>query len=485
MSQIPEQRTNKATIIGSGLTGRSIAILTAQKYAAAWRETPGLAPLDISIIDPNRDTVGIAYDTKDNYYLLNQPASAMSPFPEDPDHFTRHSGQGPDHFATRKEYGQYIKTTFDKVFDDLKCTGQPVHSRFQQNTATSFTLAPNNITVGYADGALSSTDVLALATGHVRSDFLSHLADNPRYFAAPCNAQSAKDTLKQTPNAPVGIIGSGQSMLDALSTLDNIGHKGKIYVISPNLVTPWAFHPERHRPDSAQPPYQPAFLTPARVAEEQRFTAQDLHDLLKKDIARAEKQGYDVDQVVTRIDIDGLSTAGPRGATPVGLPTLRQVVQDYYGNPTPEQRRNLFQKYAESGQIELVQGRVAPENVLADAKGFRLSGLGPSQRSLSIGALFNGAAFTRNPFAHPLIRQARDKGVLRPTFNHAAPVAPGVQKDPRLFIGGPAVHPATWGVESFRETNAAIARGIVDHFVVKHTTTTQATHVKRRNHYVR
>ena len=70
----------------------------------------------VELVDPSpRTGRGTAYSTSDDRHLLNVPASGMSAFPRDPEHFYRwvrqhHDPQAqPQDFVPRRVYGDYIE----------------------------------------------------------------------------------------------------------------------------------------------------------------------------------------------------------------------------------------------------------------------------------------------------------------------------------------------------------------------------------------
>ena len=122
-----DHKTKTITIIGGGFTGSSIAIQEARYYAELFAQDNTLPPLTIRLIDgAGSFGPGIPYATQDNVFLLNQPAYAMSPFPDDPAHFTRWLGQDGDSFATRRQYGEYLRETLASTFNDAAAAGIPV-----------------------------------------------------------------------------------------------------------------------------------------------------------------------------------------------------------------------------------------------------------------------------------------------------------------------------------------------------------------------
>ena len=53
--------------------------------------------------------LGIAYSTQDPWHRLNVPATVMSALSGEPDHFLQWSGERPEAFARRVDYGRYVR----------------------------------------------------------------------------------------------------------------------------------------------------------------------------------------------------------------------------------------------------------------------------------------------------------------------------------------------------------------------------------------
>ncbi len=98
-------------VVGAGAAGA----LTASHLVT------GLSPrYHVVLIDPAPTTGrGTAYSTRDDRHLLNVPASGMSAFPRDPEHFFRwvrrhHDGDAqPQDFVPRHVYGSYIESLLE------------------------------------------------------------------------------------------------------------------------------------------------------------------------------------------------------------------------------------------------------------------------------------------------------------------------------------------------------------------------------------
>ena len=446
------------TIVGGGFTGSTIAVQQARHYISLYERDHNLPPLTIRIIDEQGSFgPGLPYSTPDNVFLLNQPAYAMSPFPDDPDHFTRWLGGDGNAFATRHQYGEYLKGTLTQVFNDAAAAGIPVKLETLTGDITDINPYKDGFVLSRKNGTQLETKALVLATGHQKSTFLSELDINGRYFSGVHDVVKIGNILKKdTSKDSVAIVGTGQSMVDALAVLDHIGYKGKIYAFSRSLVEPWAFDPELYK--KALPPYVPFYLDPERIRDEKDFTFDGLRARLDLEFKWAESQGYGVGHVLTAIDFKALATAGPNGTAPEGLQALYNLWEKIYGNPTAPERHELLERYKKSGQLVLVRNEVQAKDIVAEKDGFIANGIA-GKKQLYLSAIFNAAAFNRKSLASPLLQKAADKNLLH---LRSDVIEPGRQNHTAIFAAGPPTSPAKWGVETFRNDNALTARQSVE-----------------------
>jgi len=430
------------TTVGGGFTGSSIAVQQVQIYTILSQQGYCLSPLTIRLIDKDGAFgPGLPYNTTDDVFLLNQPAYAMSPFPKEPDHFTQWLGTDGNHFATRAQYGRYLKETLHQAFQKAAEDGLAVTLESTTAHVTDLSLYGNKVILDTEDETVFQTDALILATGHQKSDFLHHLDGNEQFFSGVYTVAAVRNAV-QNSSDDIAIIGTGQSMMDALAVLDDIGCGNKIYAFSRHLVEPWAFHPENYQ--AVKLPYRPFFLDPARVRDEKIWSADALHAALESEFKEAGTQGYDVGHVLTTIDFPALETSGPTGKSPQGLRDFKTLWSKIYGNPSPPKRFGLFQSFRSSGQLSLIQEEIKAANIEETPKGFRLQ-CRELSRKISVSALFNAAAFSREPLSCPLVRQAS-----------------AWKEQAQVFVAGPPASPDKWGVETFRDNNALIARQSIE-----------------------
>lgn len=461
------------TIIGGGFTGSTITVQQAAYYASLYKNDKTLPPLTIRIVDKQGSFgPGLPYGTKEDVFLLNQPAYAMSPCPDDPDHFSRwlrNNGGGDENtFATRRQYGEYLEQTLAQTFNAAAAAGIPVKLEKVAGEFTDIHADKTGIVLVQKSGVKLKAQTLVLATGHQKSVFLRELdKKNGRYFAGlESSVEAVRGALKHASvNDCIAIIGTGQSMMDVIAVLDHIGYKGKIYALSKSLVLPWAFDPAFYK--NSLPSYVTHYLDPVRIKAEGGKLCPDLCKRLMFEFKRAKKLGYGIGHVLTAIDFNALKTAGPTEAPPVGLTELWELWENIYGNPTPPKRYALLTRYKNSGQLILIKAEVKADDFSADDGGFIARNI-PGKKEIRLLAIFNAAIFSRNPLASPLLKNAHSKNLLR---WHDKAIAPGRQSHAAIFAAGPPTNVQKWGVETFRNDNAIVAQQSVTTAIKLYNTT--------------
>ena len=183
---------------------------------------------------------GAAFSTAQLCHVLNVPASGMSAFDDDPDHFVRwldrhgYPGAGTD-FVPRRLYGHYLRdclwlaadhgpgdTVVDVVHDEIVDVGAE-----NSRPRVSFSAA-NPLEV----------DAVVLATGIVPRPLppaLAGYASHERCITDPW-ADGALTRIE--PFSTVTLIGTGLSAVDAVLALYENGHRGPVYAISRHGLLP-------------------------------------------------------------------------------------------------------------------------------------------------------------------------------------------------------------------------------------------------------
>ena len=97
-------RPSRIAIAGGGAAGALVATNLLRL---------GGAGLEIVVVEPRAELgLGVAYATRDPWHRLNVPASIMSAFPDDPDHFRRWLDVPGESFPRRLDYGRYLQAVF-------------------------------------------------------------------------------------------------------------------------------------------------------------------------------------------------------------------------------------------------------------------------------------------------------------------------------------------------------------------------------------
>src|SRR5690606_26053248 len=174
---------------------------------------------------------GLAYSANLRDHKVNVPARGMSAFADDPDHFWRWlqsknypAPQGSWVFVPRRLYGSYLEHVLTEA-------GKSVPGRLVvlAEEAVSVRDTPKGVETVLDNGTSIVSHYAALAVGHETQP--------SRGRGIAVRVGSDRDTPLD-PQAPVIILGSGLSMVDAWLSLAESDHRGQILVVSRNGLLP-------------------------------------------------------------------------------------------------------------------------------------------------------------------------------------------------------------------------------------------------------
>lgn len=225
--------------------------------------------LRIALAEPRAAPArGAAYSTPRGEHLLNVNAARMSAFDGAPDDFvawlrTQPESHGLDdaalavQFAPRRAYGRYLQTRLD---------AHPARASVALHAEAVVDLERDGagFSATFASGAHLHARAVVLATGNLPA-------------ALPGGAP-ARDTVDAwdyaavaaiAPDADIGIVGAGLSMVDVLLTLQANGHRGRVLAISRNGLMPLA-----HAPGTVPQPGGVDALMPLGVRARMRLLRQ-------------------------------------------------------------------------------------------------------------------------------------------------------------------------------------------------------------------
>jgi uncharacterized NAD(P)/FAD-binding protein YdhS len=323
MGQVNLTRKN-VVIVGGGFSGTALA-------AQLLRRAPGAS---VAVIDRNDvPGRGLAYSTDYDCHRLNVPASDMSAFPDEPNHFLDWAGRnwtgqkgesqtesspGAGSFLPRSFYGHYLGSLFNEMNNGR------ADFEWIRDEALSLSRQGKRFLVERRQGDPILTDAVVLATGNFPPGNLgiSGLTKDSRRYVRIAWSKAALQNLDQ--NEAVLLIGSGLTSVDAAVALHSQGFKGKIHMLSRHGLLPQC--------------HKKATPWPRFWNDRSPRTLRGLLDLIRGEVRAAESSGSD-----WRAVMDSLR------------PTIQEIWQSL---SIPEQRR--FLRHARP-YWEIHRHRIAPE----------------------------------------------------------------------------------------------------------------------------
>jgi uncharacterized NAD(P)/FAD-binding protein YdhS len=202
---------------------------------------------------------GIAYASRNRLHVLNAPAEAMSIDPDDPACFVRWlNAKGEnltdweDQFVPRHLYGEHLA---DLVGRAREISRGFLHLETFRSEALGLIATPQGWILSHAGGSLAARNVV-LATGN---DMPTPIAGTFGPEVASLIIDNPRGKLDIDANADVLLLGSGLTAIDALLTLTERGHRGRITLLSRHELLPAA-----HVKAQAFPPLEPPYPETAR-----------------------------------------------------------------------------------------------------------------------------------------------------------------------------------------------------------------------------
>ena len=259
-------------IIGAGFTGSTLAARLLQESGS-----------DFSVVLIERGMAlarGVAYGTPFGWHLLNVPASAMSAFCDQPDHFllwaqqNYDSGVEPSSFVPRRVYGQYLESVLREAIDQ-----NPDRFESRRDEAIAIDRSTPLIRIHLHSGEIVEARKVVLALGNFRPAdpaLPGKPARSARYFPyawSPTALEGVADERE------ILLVGTGLTAVDTAIALRAREFRGIIHVLSRRGLMP-----RQHKP--AKP--WPAFWN-----ENSPRTVRGLLRLIREQVKLALDQGSD------------------------------------------------------------------------------------------------------------------------------------------------------------------------------------------------
>lgn len=230
----------RIVIVGSG--PRAIAIL--ERLALELEEHPPSAALNITVVDAVEPGAGRVWRTDQSPLLLMNTITSQitlysGPLQQGPwrpgagptlhQWLQLHSDEqlsrlGPNGYAPRQAYGQYLRSCFSVIVASLE---QHATVSVLKNEVTAMELEPEGLRLRLADGTQwAGVDSVILATGHAKVPQPAATSQNPgcRYIAGDCAADMPLGQISA--GQTVAIIGMGLGFYDLLGEL-TVGRGGQ------------------------------------------------------------------------------------------------------------------------------------------------------------------------------------------------------------------------------------------------------------------
>ncbi len=514
-------------IVGGGATGGGVLHHLVQEYLDRLQTDPeGTPDLTVDLFEARGQYgTGGPYNTEPPVFRLNQPAGKMSIDRHNPGAFTAwfnewlHSrplsevakarslynqkAQGgltesqialnhpteyilarrwrENDFLPRTFYGAYLRDEYAKTVALANAVNQDLGRqalRIVQHNAlvrklepgTDHALALEGQEGEYQRPFRIEADAAIIATGHLKNDFLAEHRDNPDYLDTPMTIAMVRERLSSLTDTgrPIVIVGTSQSMLDALAAIDAVGYQGKIIAISSHAVEPWPYDPEKEAfPQTDYPLRDVTAASLMRIADEHggnaAAAAAALRTLIVKEMHSAEALRAGPGHVLAtlRAQKEELRTAcsGCDGL----YERFVSLIDEFSGNSTFKERFDLYQKYKRDGRLEIRAGKInSAASGLPNGFDVKITdAVTGKQETIEARKLINCASMLRTPYfidqrtgqAHspdPVAESALQNGLIAPdtvykTLNPYGPYADGT-----VGIVGPA-HGGAWGIPYTRD----------------------------------
>lgn len=235
-------KKQKIAVVGGGSVG--VAYFT-QLIEEAVRQGLG-GRIEVLIFESQGKTgPGYAYQADFECNLLNTRADAMSAVAGNKRHFTewlaqygsRHAHDFPDTriddhaFLPRALFGRYLADQYQQTLalarqHDIQVT------RIIATVTDLISLSDRRPCIDTDSGAAYVVDRVVLCIGNLPSTTFPHLRNKRGFFDSPYPTQAMVRDIPIT--APVCILGTGLSAIDAVISLVEAGHQGKIIMASRN-----------------------------------------------------------------------------------------------------------------------------------------------------------------------------------------------------------------------------------------------------------
>ena len=448
-------------IVGAGCSGTLVALQLLIRHAPAGTRI-------LLFERRGRFGPGLAYSTPHPEHRLNVPASAMSAFPDRPDHFVEWArGRDPrvrdGDFLPRRLYGAYLAELLEHGERVGRERGVVLERESESVCALRRPGKGGGLWIETAAGGAVSVDAAVLALGNLprppATDSFAALRGCPALVVDPW----APGALDCPADEPVLLVGTGLTMYDVAVALASAGHRAPIHAVSRRGLVP-----RTHRPVAAGATAAP--VDPCTLRDWPR-SALGLLRRLRAELAAAAERGCD-----WRDALAALRAGTPALWQSLPLREQRRFLEhlrpfwDVHRHRAAPQTAAIVRALRASGQLEILAGRVTA--CRPDASGgrlrvsLRLRRGGVRHLSVARGIDCIGPCAELARSAEPLVRQLLAHGLARPdplglgfaTDADGALLDAEGRADGRLFTLGPLRRGELWECTAVPEIRVAAER---------------------------
>ncbi len=372
-------------VVGAGAAGALTASHLVTSLSPRYR---------VALVDPAPTTGrGPAYSTTDERHLLNVPASGMSAFPRDPEHFFRwvrnhHDPQAqPQDFVPRAAYGDYVQGLLQTA------TEYPGNARLErrQEAVAGIERRGDRFLVRLSSGQSIAARAVVLATGAT-----------PGTDWAPTGLEDT-DLLvddpwtQDLPDGDLLLVGTGLTMVDVAIASDREGRT--LHTVSRHDLVP-----EAHRM-----PTTPAVPPPPGITRV--GSLQELQHVMRTHVERTVAETGD-----WRAAVDGLRPVTAQLWQGLGDDDKRQFLAEHARNWDVHRHRmppvtaRRLDKISSSGRLVRHTGSVASARRVPGGVEVTLS----DGRRLTVAGVVNCTGPVGTLAKDPLLASLARTGLVRP-----------------------------------------------------------------------
>ena len=445
-------------IVGAGFSGTLMALHLMH------RSPPGTR---IVLIERNAPFgPGLAYSTGNPNHLLNVPAGRMSAFEDRPRDFLEWLERQPAlvldgvepteaAFVPRRLFGAYLR----HLLNVATLSQTPNRLELVQDSVLAIEHDSDGLELRFASGRFMRVDRAVLATGNQRPEPVPvnepSFYDSALWHPDPWAPNAFTDL---SPEAPLLLIGTGLTMVDAVIALLDQGHAGPIHAVSRRGLVPRA-HTAPTPAGKAAP-----LAYPSDIAK--------LTRLLRQRVARAVAAGH-----AWQSEIDALRPATqalwrtmPEHQRARFLRHLRPW-WDVHRHRMPQPIATRIDDALSRGQLRIHAGRICGYEITDRMVDVRFRPRGNEQTAvLRVARVVNctGPATCYERITDPLVQHLVTTGLARAdalglaldVTDECALLSRAGEASQRMFAVGPLTKGAFWeitAVPDIRRQSAALA----------------------------